>query len=405
MTNRFEVAVIGGGIVGLSTARALLESGVRRVVVLEAEASVAEHQSGRNSGVVHSGLYYRPGSLKAKNCIAGRDLMYRYCEENGIPHRRSGKIVVATRESELPRLEALRQRGTENGLEGLRRLDRDALREIEPEVDGIAGIHVKEAGIADYRAVSQSFAADVRTMGGEIRLGARVVDVRLEGDRQIVVTEAGDVDAEIVVNCAGLHCDRIAKLFGVEPGLRIVPFRGEYFDLRPEAAKLINNPIYPVPDPAFPFLGVHLTPTTTGTVEAGPNAVLAFAREGYRKTDVSLRDLASALSYPGFQKLAMKHWRFGWDEMVRSVLKGRFAKALQRLVPAVQADDLLPGKAGIRAQAVAADGSLLDDFKILHGARSVHVLNAPSPAATASISIGGRIARHIIEESSLRASA
>jgi L-2-hydroxyglutarate oxidase len=401
MPKKFDVAVIGAGIVGLATARTLLRAGVRRLVVLEAEERIASHQTGHNSGVIHSGLYYRPGSLKARDCIAGREAMYRYCEEAGVPHRRCGKIIVATREDELPGLEKLRRRGTANGLDRLRILGPDELRDLEPEVVGIAGMHIQEAGIVDFGAVAAAFAGDISELGGEIRLGARVVETPLRGGTQSVVTSSGSLDATVLINCAGLQSDRIARLCSVEPGVLIVPFRGEYYDLVPSARPLVRNPIYPVPDPAFPFLGVHLTPTVHGTVEAGPNAVLAFKREGYRRSDVSFRDLAGVLAYSGFRRLVARHWRYGWGETMRSFSKKRFVQALQRLVPRLTSEDLVAGKTGVRAQAVDPTGKLLDDFHILHGERSVHVLNAPSPAATSSISIGERIARHILEDTSL----
>lgn len=397
MATAHRVAIIGGGIIGLATARALLEAGLRGVVVLEAEDRIGTHQTGHNSGVIHSGLYYKPGSLKAQNCFAGREAMYRYCEEKGIRHRRSGKIIVATRPDELPRLEELKRRGDANGLRELRLLGRPELREIEPEVDGIAGLRILEAGIVDYGEVAQAFRRDVEAGGGEVRTAARVESVALREGRHVLETRAGPVEAAIVVNCAGLQCDRVARLCGVEPGVAIVPFRGEYYDLSPSARELVRNPIYPVPDPAFPFLGVHLTPTIHGNVEAGPNAVLALNREGYRKSDVSPRDVADVLRYPGFRRLAGRHWRYGWSEIVRSFSKTLFVRAVQRLVPRIQAGDLRPGKTGVRAQAVDPAGALLDDFHIVYGERSIHVLNAPSPAATSSLSIGGGIARRVLE--------
>ena len=392
MSKHYDVVIIGGGIVGLATARALLQNGVRHVAVLEAEAAIATHQTGRNSGVIHSGLYYKPGSSKAENCRAGRDAMYRFCEENGIPFRRSGKIIVATRESELPRLRDLQQRGIANGLSDLRLLSRDELRELEPEVDAIAGMAVREAGIVDYGAVARAFADQIRAAGGEIFTSAAVRAVRTRSGKHEVEHAAGDLTAALLVNCAGLQCDRVARLCGVDPEVAIIPFRGEYYDLVPSARSLVRNPIYPVPDPAFPFLGVHLTPTIHGKVEAGPNAVLAFKREGYRKRDFSLRDTLTTLSYPGFIRLAGRHWSYGWSEMARSFSKRLFLKSLQALVPRLQESDIVPGKAGVRAQAVDRNGKLLDDFYIVEGPGSIHVLNAPSPAATASISIGQSIA-------------
>jgi L-2-hydroxyglutarate oxidase len=395
MAGACRVAVVGGGIIGLASARALLEAGVRPVVVLEAESRIATHQTGHNSGVIHSGLYYKPGSLKAQNCFAGREALYRYCAERGIPHRRSGKIIVATSTSELPRLEELRRRGEANGLDDLRIMERRELHELEPEVDAVAGMRIREAGIVDYRQVALAFRADIDAAGGEVRTGARVVGVGRSDGRHVVETTAGPFEADLVVNCAGLQCDRIARLCGVEPGIAIVPFRGEYYDLAEAARGLVRNPIYPVPDPAFPFLGVHLTPTIGGTVEAGPNAVLALKREGYRKLDLSPRDLAEVLLYPGFRRLAARHWRYGLSEVARSLSKRLFVASVRRLVPRITAQDLLPGKTGVRAQAVSREGLLLDDFHIVHGERSVHVLNAPSPAATSSLSIGIGIARRV----------
>jgi (S)-2-hydroxyglutarate dehydrogenase len=405
MDRRYDVAVIGGGIVGLATARALLGRGIRHVIVLEAEPELAAHQTGHNSGVIHSGLYYKAGSLKAQNCIAGREAMYRYCEDSGIEHRRSGKIIVATRTDELGRLEELQRRGQGNGLQDLRIIGTAELHELEPEVDAVAGMWIREAGIVNYGDVARGFAADILEQGGEIRRSARVVAVRDSPAASEVITEGGSVVASMVVNCGGLQSDRIARMCGVEPGVMIIPFRGEYYDVSPGARSLVRNPIYPVPDPAFPFLGVHLTPTIDGRVEAGPNAVLAFRREGYRRTDVSMRDLAEVLTFPGFRRLAADHWRYGLAEMKRSLLKRLFVRDLQRLVPRIQASDLSAGKSGVRAQAVDANGRLLDDFHIVRGDRSVHVLNAPSPAATASISIGRRIADDVISGLGLTAPA
>lgn len=402
MQGQYDVAVVGGGLIGLATARALVARGVRSLVVLEAEARVAAHQSSHNSGVIHSGLYYRPGSLKARTCALGRDAMYRFCEAEGIPHRRSGKLVVATSERELPVLRELERRGRANGLEGLESIGRDRLRELEPEVDGIAALWVREAGIVDYARVAEALARIVRDAGGEIRTGARVHAVKRRQGGLEVVTASGDVGASLLINCAGLHSDRVARLCGADPGVRIVPFRGEYHELVGPARGLIRNPIYPVPDPALPFLGVHFTPTIDGRVEVGPNAVLAWRREGYRHRDLSLRDVAEVLSYGGFWSLARRHWRSGVAEFARSLHRGRLVRELQRLVPRVQAADLVPGKSGVRAQAVDAQGKLVDDFVIVYGDRTVHVLNAPSPAATASLSIGAQIAEEALARLSPR---
>jgi len=396
VVGRYEVAVVGGGLIGLATARALILHGVRSVVVLEAEDRVAAHQSGHNSGVIHSGLYYRPGSLKARLCARGRESMYRFCEAEGIPYRRSGKLVVATAEREIPVLRELERRGRANGLKGLEYIGRERFRELEPEVDGIAALWVREAGIVDYARVAEALARIVRESGGEIRTGARVQAVKRGLGSLDIVTSSGDVNASLLINCAGLHSDRVARLCGTDPGVRIVPFRGEYHELVGSARNLIRNPIYPVPDPTLPFLGVHFTPTIDGRVEVGPNAVLAWKREGYRHRDVSFRDVAEVLTYGGFWRLARKHWRHGVTEFARSLHKGRLVRELQRLVPRVQAADLAPGKSGVRAQAVDANGKLVDDFVIAYGERSIHVLNAPSPAATASLEIGAHIAQEAL---------
>jgi L-2-hydroxyglutarate oxidase len=398
MSRQYDVVVIGGGIVGTATAMALLERGVRSLVVLEAEDRLATHQSGRNSGVVHSGLYYKPGSLKARNCVEGREAMYRFCEEEGIPHRRSGKLVVATRESEIPRLDELERRGRANGLKGLKRLSGAELKEIEPEVQAITGLWVPEAGMADYAAVTAAYGRKIEQAGGEIRTGTRVLAVRQVGDELVVETTQGVFHTKYLVNCAGLQCDRVARMCGIEPGVSIVPFRGEYYNLVPERRHLVNTAIYPVPDPDLPFLGVHLHCTIDGRVECGPNAVLAWKREGYRHSEISVRDIASTFSYAGFWKMASKHWRAGVSEMRRSFIKRLFVRDLQMLVPNVRSEDLVPGKSGVRAQAVDATGKLLDDFHIVEGARSIHVLNAPSPAATSSISIGRTIADQIAKQ-------
>lgn len=397
MANSHDVVIVGAGIIGLATARALLQAGVRRVAVLEAEDRIAGHQTSHNSGVIHSGLYYKPGTQKAANCVAGRDAMYRFCEEAGIAHRRCGKLVVATRTTELERLRELERRGRSNGLRDVRLLGAHELREVEPEVDGIAALWVREAGIVNYRDVAGAFAREIQDAGAELRTSARVEAVRPATGGLDVATSSGTIRGGLLVNCAGLQSDRVARLCGIDPGVMIVPFRGEYYELIPEARNKVRNPIYPVPDPALPFLGVHLTPTIDGRVEAGPNAVLAWKREGYRKTDWSLPDLAETFGYPGFRRLAIKQWRTAITEMARSLRKPLFVRDLQRLVPSIKAEDLVPGKAGVRAQAVDRAGRLLDDFHIVRGDRMIHVLNAPSPAATASISIGSQIAERVIE--------
>jgi L-2-hydroxyglutarate oxidase len=388
----FDVAVVGGGIVGLATAAALVRERRGSVVVLEAEERLAVHQTGHNSGVVHAGLYYRPGSLKARLSTEGREELYRFCDEQGVRSARCGKLVVATETAELPVLDELERRAAANGLTGVRRLGPDELREVEPHAAGLAALHVPQSGIADYVGVANALARLVGEHGGEVRTGARLVGAR-RGPREIEArTTAGDVRCRLLVTCAGLQSDRVARLCGDEPALRIVPFRGEYYELAPERAYLVRHLVYPVPDPRFPFVGVHFTRRTDGAVEAGPNAVLALRREGYRRRDVSGRDLADMLAYGGFWRLTRRHWRMGIAETRRSLSREGFARSLQRLVPDVRASDLRDAGAGVRAQAVAPDGSLVDDFRIVAGERTVHVLNAPSPAATASLAIGRHIA-------------
>ncbi|MGY0025030.1 L-2-hydroxyglutarate oxidase [Streptomyces sp. cg35] len=389
-----DVLVIGGGIVGLATAYAVSRAAPgTRVVVLEKEAGPARHQTGRNSGVIHSGIYYRPDSLKARFAVRGAAEMVKFCAEYGIAHAVTGKLIVATERDELPRLHALAQRGRENGI-AVRELGPAQIQEYEPEVRGLAAIHVASTGIADYRAVAGHLA---ELSGADIRYGADVVRIdRRAGLGVAVRTAAGDiVRGKVLVNCAGLQCDRIARLAGDDPGMRIVPFRGEYFDLaRPE---LVRGLVYPVPDPAFPFLGVHLTRGIEGSVHVGPNAVPALAREGYDWGVVRPRELAGTLAWPGSWRIARRHWRYGAGELRRSASKRAFTDAVRRLVPAVDPQDLVPSPAGVRAQAVLRDGTLVDDFLIREGARTVHVLNAPSPAATASLPIGREVARRALD--------
>jgi L-2-hydroxyglutarate oxidase len=362
------------------------------VVVLEAEDRVAAHQSGHNSGVIHSGLYYKPGSLKARLCVEGARALYRFCAEEGIAHQRCGKLVVATRPDELPRLDELERRGQENGLVGVRRLGPEEIREIEPHAAGIAALHVPETGIADYPGVARAMAGRIEARGGRVATGARVRTVRRDGAGLVVETARGAFSAALLVNCGGLQADRVARLCGADPGLRILPFRGEYYQLTPERRSLVRGLIYPVPDPRFPFLGVHLTLMVNGGVEAGPNAVLALKREGYRWRDVSLRDVAGTAAWPGFWRLAARYWRTGAYEVRRSLLKGAFVRDLQRLVPEIRPADLHRAGSGVRAQALDEKGGLVDDFRIVRSERAIHVLNAPSPAATASIPIGEEIA-------------
>jgi len=392
-TTTCDVAVIGGGIVGTATAMALTRAPGISVTILEAEPALAAHQTGHNSGVIHSGLYYKPGSLKATNCTEGREAMYRFCGEHGIAHERCGKLVVATSSSEVAALDELEGRGRANGLKGLQRLDGAGLRDVEPSVAGIAGLRVEETGIVDYTAVTQSFARLVQEAGGDVRLGARVVAVRRQQGSLVLVTPVGDVVARHLINCAGLQSDRVARMCGVEPGLTITPFRGEYYELVPERQHLVRNLIYPVPDPQFPFLGVHFTRMIAGGVEAGPNAVLAFRREGYTRAGFSLRDSVEMVTFGGFWRMARRHWRMGLHEMYRSFSKAAFVSALQKLIPELRGGDIRRAGAGVRAQALEPSGALVDDFRIVEAERMIHVLNAPSPAATASISIGRGIAR------------
>jgi L-2-hydroxyglutarate oxidase len=401
--DRCDIAVIGGGIVGLATAMALTERTRAAVVVLEAEDRLAAHQTGHNSGVIHSGLYYKPGSLKAQNCVAGREALYRFCVEHGIAHERCGKVVLAVHEHESPRLEELERRGRANGLAGLVRLDPGAIREREPHARGLAGLFVPDTGIVDYTAVTEAYAACVRAAGGSVVTGARVTACRRDPSPGgaapgiVLETPRGTLRCGALVNCAGLHSDRVARLCGVEPGVCIVPFRGEYYDLFAERQHLVRNLVYPVPDPAFPFLGVHFTRMVGGGVEAGPNAVLALKREGYGRADFSLRDTAELFAYAGFWRMGLRHWRMGLQESWRSTSTGAFVAALRRLVPEITRADVRRAGAGVRAQALQPDGRLSDDFLIVEAERMVHVLNAPSPAATASITIGRTIAARAAE--------
>lgn len=388
----YDLAIIGGGIVGMATALAWTTASRASVVVLEAENRLAAHQTGNNSGVIHSGLYYKPDSLKARNCVEGSAAMYRFCAEHGIAHERCGKVVVATRESELPALEELARRGEANGLRGIRKLSPSELRELEPHTVGIAGLHVPQTGIVDYKQVLHILVERLQKSGGIVRTGARVHRVHARPDALTLETEAGDIPCRALVNCGGLQSDRIARMCGIRPEIQIVPFRGEYYELVPEKHHLVNNLIYPVPDPRFPFLGVHFTRMVNGGVEAGPNAVLALKREGYTHWQISARDSLEIAAYVGFRRMARKYWKTGMGELYRSFSKKAFVKALQRLIPELTTDDLRPAGAGVRAQAVERNGSLVDDFRIVESPRMIHVLNAPSPAATASLSIGRAIA-------------
>ncbi|MEW6744203.1 MAG: L-2-hydroxyglutarate oxidase [Planctomycetota bacterium] len=393
-----DVAVVGGGIVGLATARAVTRVSPRSVLVLEAEAEIASHQTGHNSGVIHSGLYYKPGSLKARYCTEGREALFRFCGEFGIPHERCGKVVVATNPAELPVLEEVERRGKANGLAGLERLTPRELARIEPHASGIAALRVPETGIVDYKRVAAEYARQIVAAGGEVHTGCRVLEVRRENDAVILATTQGTLRTCVLVNCAGLQSDRLARLSGIDPGVQIIPFRGEYYRLVPERAHLVRHLIYPVPDPRFPFLGVHFTRTIGGEVEAGPNAVLSLKREGYSRTSFSLGDTLETLSFPGFWHLAATYWRTGLGELYRSWSKDAFVAALRRLMPELTPTDVVPHMAGVRAQAVDRHGRLVDDFHVQVSERMVHVLNAPSPAATSSLAIGDAVAALVREQ-------
>lgn len=394
MSDRADVAIIGGGIIGLATAYQLLKQRLgTSVIVIEKEAELAFHQTGRNSGVLHSGIYYKPGSLRAVNCREGKLAMERFCEEEQVPYERCGKVIVAVDETELPRLETIYERGQANGVR-CELIDVERLREIEPHAAGVRAIHVPESGIVDYRKVSARLGEKIVAGGSEIRLKCRVTGIERRGRSIVVETSTGAIEAGHLVNCAGLHVDRITRQTGMQPAAPIVPFRGEYYELKPDAERLCRGLIYPTPDPSFPFLGVHFTRMIGGGVECGPNAVLAFAREGYTMTTINVRDLWESLTYAGFLRLAARHWRTGCGEMWRSISKRAFVRSLQRLVPAITTDDLRAAPSGVRAQALGRDGQLVDDFVIERSERIVNVGNTPSPAATASLNIG----RLIVEQ-------
>ncbi len=391
-----ELVVVGGGIVGLATALHLTRHGVAPTLV-EAEPELARHQTGHNSGIIHSGLYYKPGSLKATLCVEGRDALYARCASEGIRHERCGKVVVATDEAELPMLRELERRGLANGLTGVRTLTPEQVREREPHIHCVAGLLVPETGIVDYAAVCASYAREILGAGGTIVTGARVVRGARGANGITLETTRGTIVAKALVNCAGLWSDRVARACGVDPRVRIIPFRGEYYELNPDRRSLVRHLVYPVPDPGYPFLGVHFTRRVGGKIEAGPNAVLAFARDGYTKSSVSLGDLAGMLAYPGFWKMSAKHWRTGVSESVRSWSKPAFVRALRKLMPDLRESDVRPAGAGVRAQAVDEHGALVDDFRIEQDDRMVHVLNAPSPGATASLAIGRTIAERVLQ--------
>ncbi|HEV2107654.1 MAG TPA: L-2-hydroxyglutarate oxidase [Thermomicrobiales bacterium] len=392
----WDIAIIGAGIVGLAAARDILrrQTGTR-LVVLEKEPEIGRHQTGHNSGVIHSGIYYAPGSLKAQLCVAGAASITRFCDERGIPWQRCGKVIVATEQAELPRLQSLYERGLANGVPGLRLINADELREVEPHVRGVQALVSPDTGVVDYLQVARLYADDIQEMGGEIRTSHAVVGIDRRGGRSLVTTTGGEIEADAVVSCAGLYSDRVAQLTGASPDPRIVPFRGDYYVLRPERRHLVRGNIYPVPDPAFPFLGVHFTPRMNGDLWLGPNAVLAFSREGYAFRDVSPRELVGLATSGSFRTFARRHWRIGLSEMARALSKRRFLESLRKFIPELEMDDLLPGPSGVRAQALGADGKLVDDFVVDHTEGTLHVRNAPSPAATSSLQIGKLIADEV----------
>jgi L-2-hydroxyglutarate oxidase len=396
MASQYDLTIIGGGILGLATALKLIRAHPNlRLLILEKEAELARHQTGNNSGVIHSGLYYRPGSLKARSCVTGRRELMAFCDDNAIPYEICGKVVVATSQEELPRLEELHRRGIANGLKDLEIIGPEKLKELEPHATGIKGLHVPETGIIDYKKVAAAYAEKIRDAGGDIRLSQRVVGILNRPEEIVLQTSGGDYRTKHLINCCGLQSDIVAQMMGgdnnSEEEHRIIPFRGEYYKIAPERQFLVRNLIYPVPDPTFPFLGVHFTRMAKGGVEAGPNAVFAYAREGYRHTDINLSDLWRTISFKGFWAITGKYWQTGFGELYRSLSKSAFVRALQKLLPEIRESDLVPGGAGVRAQAVSASGALVDDFVIRQTRNAIHVLNAPSPGATASLAIGQQI--------------
>lgn len=389
-----DITIIGGGIVGLATALQIQKANPNlKIIVLEKESSLARHQTGNNSGVIHSGLYYKPGSLKATNCIRGYNLLLDFCQAHEIPFDLCGKIVVATGQHELPLLENLYNRGQQNGLTNLKKLQAQELKEYEPHVAGLAGIFVPQTGIVDYTLVTNKYGEVFQKNGGTIHVNEKVLEVQHTNSQRVVVTQKSSYTSKLVINCAGLYSDKVARMTVPALNVKIIPFRGEYYKLKKEKEYLVKNLIYPVPDPNFPFLGVHFTRMAKGGVEAGPNAVLAFSREGYKKSNINVSELAESLAWPGFQKVAAKYWRTGMGEMYRSFSKAAFTKALQKLLPEIQEGDLVEGGAGVRAQACDRNGGLVDDFLILEDPGVINVCNAPSPAATSSLAIGETVSK------------
>jgi (S)-2-hydroxyglutarate dehydrogenase len=391
---KYDCIIVGGGIVGLATALHLTSAPHhKKVLVLEKENEVAKHQTGNNSGVIHSGIYYKSGTLKATNCINGYHQLIAFCKKYNVPFDLCGKIIVASDKSELQALKNIKERGLQNGLEGLKDLTKEELKEHEPHVAGLAGILVPQTGIVDYKVVAQKYAELVKEQGGEILLGEKVIDIQHNNGVQVVITQKASYTTTLVINCAGLYSDKIARLSSKNVDVKIIPFRGEYYKLREDKEYLVKNLIYPVPDPNFPFLGVHFTRMIKGGVEAGPNAVLAFKREGYKMSDFNLAELTESLAWPGFQKVMGKYWKTGLGEMYRSFSKAAFTKALQKLIPEIQENDLVAGGAGVRAQACDRTGGLVDDFLIIEEKQVINVCNAPSPAATSSLSIGETVSK------------
>ena len=385
---QYDVVVVGGGIIGLATSMKLTQDFPNlKVAVLEKEKEVAQHQTGHNSGVIHAGIYYAPGSQKANFCSTGGKLLRDFCDEYGIAYDMCGKLIVATDDSEVPQLEELFKRGTENGAQGLRMVNQEEIKDIEPYSAGVKAILSPNTGIIDYFEVSQAYATRMRENGGDLLTNVEVISIENKDNLVYINTTSGTVAAKYVLNCAGLHADTVARMMGVDVGVKIVPFRGEYFSIIPEKEHMVKGLIYPVPDPSMPFLGVHFTRRINGSVEAGPNAVLAFAREGYKKTDVNLKDILGTLSYSGFWKMSAKYWKVGMHEQYRSLVKGVFVKSLQKLMPEITGDDLGDPGAGVRAQVIDSNGGLLQDFAIEASANAIHVLSAPSPGATSSLTI------------------
>ena len=394
----YEIAIVGGGIVGTAAALQILRKKRLSLILIEAENSLASHQTGRNSGVIHSGLYYKPGSLKASNCVGGRNLLYKFCEENNIKYERCGKIVVAVNENEIPHLNDLERRGKENGLKDIKRLTKDEIKNYEPHAAGIEGLFVGETGIVDYTEVTRTYGKIIREYEGEVETNCKFLSLNKNKNELVLTTSSGEIHTKFLINCGGLQSDRIASICGLNTDVQIIPFRGEYYKIKKEKEYLVKNLIYPVPDPRFPFLGVHFTRMINGGVEAGPNAVLAFKREGYKFNDFSLKDISEMINFAGFWKMGRKYYKTGLHEFYRSLSKSAFVSALQKLIPGINDDDVVPYKAGVRAQAVDKNGNLLDDFRIIEGEKMVHILNAPSPAATASLSIGEKIASLVMDK-------